>query len=225
MENLSLNYVDLFILILALLSAVLAATRGFVREVLAIGAWVGAGAATFFGLPLAQPYARQFIENEISSLIICGVLIFLTTLVLLSIASHSFSTRVKESAVGSLDRSLGFVFGIARVFLLVCGVYFLTSLFLESDDDFPDAVTSAGSFKYVKVSTEKFLSLFSKSYTSGAEDFGRDSRQFIDDAAETQRQLEQLNKLRPSGDGDQSETPAYDQDERSDLENLIEDNQ
>ena len=44
------------------------------------------------------------------------------------------SGRVKESALGTMDRGLGFLFGLARGALLVCVAYIIATWFWENDE-------------------------------------------------------------------------------------------
>ena len=54
-----MTWVDLVALAVLAVSALLAFMRGLVREVLGLGAWIGAGTAAYFGLPLARPQAEN----------------------------------------------------------------------------------------------------------------------------------------------------------------------
>ena len=225
MENLPINLVDIIILVLAVLSGFLAAARGFVREVLSIGAWVGALAAAIFGYEPVLPYANQVTDIPWLAAVITGAGLFLVTLVALSLISHSVSKSVKESAVGALDRSLGFLFGLVRVAFLICVVYYGLIALIYKEDPLPEMITEARSYPYIDQATRNILSLLPESFRSVLEKSGDDIRGQIDAASEAKRQLDQLNKLRPSGDQDNKKQPAYDQDERSDLEDLIQDNQ
>jgi membrane protein required for colicin V production len=54
---------------------------------------------------------------------VAGVGIFIVALILLSIISHQLSKGVRGSALSAVDRSLGFVFGIARGAVIVCLAY------------------------------------------------------------------------------------------------------
>ena len=83
------------------------------------GAWVGAAIATLYLFEFAQPVARTYIEVELIADIVAGVVLFVITLIVLSLISHALSRRVRDSALGPLDRSLGLVFGLARGAALV----------------------------------------------------------------------------------------------------------
>jgi membrane protein required for colicin V production len=125
---------DLIIIAILALSALLAFMRGFVREVLSIGAWVGAALATIYGFPLAQPYARKYIEVALFADIAAGVTIFVVALILLTILSHALSKNVRDSALGAVDRSLGLLFGLVRGAVLVCLAYLVMAWAIPQED-------------------------------------------------------------------------------------------
>ncbi len=118
--------VDGVVAVVILISAILAYSRGFVREVLAIAGWAAAAVAAFYLTPMAVPLVPEipvigeFLTDscELSTLgAFTGV--FVIALVLLSIFIPLFSSAVQRSAVGGLDQALGFLFGVLRGALLV----------------------------------------------------------------------------------------------------------
>jgi membrane protein required for colicin V production len=121
---------DIIVVAIIALSALFGFIRGFLREILSIGAWIVAGLATYFGLPYLRPFARQYISHELIADVATGIAIFLVVLVLASVISHVITRRVRESSLGPLDRSLGILFGIARgavivsVALLICDNFY-----------------------------------------------------------------------------------------------------
>jgi membrane protein required for colicin V production len=120
-----MNTVDIIVIAVVALSALIAFLRGFVREVLTIGSWLGASLATLYGFPLAQPKFEQWISSKLAADIVCGISLFLVTLVLLSILSHMVARFVRGSALTAVDRSLGLLFGLVRGAILVSLAYML----------------------------------------------------------------------------------------------------
>ena len=114
-----ISILDLAVIGVVLISALLAAVRGFTREVLAIFAWVAAAAAAWFLHPLLLPYAKQHISNPTVALVAALGGIFLVTLIMVSVITVKVSDLILDSRIGALDRTLGFVFGAARG-LLIC---------------------------------------------------------------------------------------------------------
>jgi membrane protein required for colicin V production len=120
------SYIDLGVIAVVLISAVLAMVRGFTREVLAIGSWAAAAAAAVYLRDLVEPHliGQPYMDKESVRQMAAMGLIFVVTLVLVSIITVKLSDLVLDSRVGALDRSMGFIFGAARGFLL-CVIAFL----------------------------------------------------------------------------------------------------
>jgi membrane protein required for colicin V production len=127
--SLPVSILDLVVIGVVLISALLAAVRGFTREVLAIVAWVTAAAVAWFLHPLLLPQLKNHISNPTLALAAAIGAIFVVTLLIVSIITVKFSDFVLDSRIGALDRTLGFVFGAARGFLIcVIGWVFLAWL-------------------------------------------------------------------------------------------------
>ncbi|MCG7393978.1 CvpA family protein [Microvirga sp. ACRRW] len=120
------SVLDLVVLGIVLISALLAAVRGFTREVLAIVAWVVAAAAAWYLHPAALPIAQQYISSGTVALVAAIGGIFVITLIIVSIITVQISDLILDSRIGAIDRTLGLVFGAARGFLIcVIGWAFL----------------------------------------------------------------------------------------------------
>ncbi len=123
--------IDAGVGVIIVLSAILAYSRGFVREAMAIAGWVGAAfLATIFASsaqPLIKevPILNKFLDGSCElSIIAAFAAVFAIGLVLASLFTPLFSSVVQRSALGGLDQGLGFLFGVLRGIVLV-GVAFL----------------------------------------------------------------------------------------------------
>jgi membrane protein required for colicin V production len=116
-------WLDLGVLAVLLVSGLLAMLRGFVRELLGIGAWLGAALAGLFLHPLLAPHLHPWLAPGLIANLAAGGAIFLVVLILLSLLARFLSDRVRDSAAGSIDRTLGLVFGLVRGVALVCFAY------------------------------------------------------------------------------------------------------
>ncbi len=123
MNSLPINAADLIVFVVLVLSAILAFARGFVHEVLSVVGWIGAGFASIYGFPYLKPYARKLIPVDTIADIAAGAVIFIFTMVVLSLLSKAISSSVKASALNALDRALGFLFGLARGAVVICLIY------------------------------------------------------------------------------------------------------
>lgn len=123
------SILDLVVLGIVVVSALLAAVRGVTREVLAIVAWVVAALVAWWLHPLLLPTIKQHVTSDTVSLVASIAAIFLGTLLIVSIITVRVSDLVLDSRIGAVDRSLGFLFGAGRGFLIcVIGWVFLAWL-------------------------------------------------------------------------------------------------
>ena len=150
-------YLDIFLIVVMLISGLLAMVRGFMREVLSIVAWVAAAGAAFYLFPRLLPYATQYFGgwNEwlVKGLVVGGV--FLATLIIVSIFTVKLSDKILDSRIGALDRSLGFLFGLARGLIIVV-IAFQFFIWLVPDRSQPQWVKGAKS-KVVLAGTGQWL--------------------------------------------------------------------
>lgn len=118
--------VDGGVALVILVSAILAYSRGFVREGMSIAGWIIAAVVAYVFAPRAVPLIkeipvlRDFIADSCELSVIAafaGVLAL--ALVVVSLFTPLFSSAIQRSAVGGIDQALGFVFGVLRGLVLV----------------------------------------------------------------------------------------------------------
>jgi membrane protein required for colicin V production len=139
-----ITLLDIVLIAVMLVSGLLAMVRGFMREVLSIIAWVLAAVATLYSYAKLLPYAKQYFNNDIVAAVAVIGGVFLVTLLVVSILTVRISDMVLDSRVGALDRTLGFLFGLARGLVIVV-VAFLFFSWLVPDRSQPEWVKSAKS--------------------------------------------------------------------------------
>jgi membrane protein required for colicin V production len=123
-----LTLLDFLLLGIMLVSGLLALARGFTREVLSLVAWAVAAVAAYFAIkqPDLVAFAKSnipYLDKEILAQIAVGAAAFLVALIIVSIISVKISDYVVDSAAGSFDRTLGFIFGVVRGFIFVAIAY------------------------------------------------------------------------------------------------------
>ncbi len=139
-----ITLLDIILIVVMLISGLLAMVRGFMREVLSIVAWVLAAGATLYAYAKLLPLAKQYFNNDIVAAVAVVGGVFLLTLLIVSIVTVRISDMVLDSRVGALDRTLGFLFGLARGLVIVV-VAFMFFSWLVPDRSQPEWVRSAKS--------------------------------------------------------------------------------
>jgi len=144
-----MTWVDLVVLAVIAVSALLAFSRGLVREVLGLAAWVGAVFVAIWALPLVRPRFEQwFGPNSPWTDPAAFGAVFIVSLIVLMIISRWASAMVRASPIGGLDRTLGALFGLARGAALVILAYIIAGMVVQVDR-WPDAVLQARSLPLV----------------------------------------------------------------------------
>ncbi|MET3353667.1 UNVERIFIED_ORG: membrane protein required for colicin V production [Xanthobacter viscosus] len=175
---------DIIVLTVMLISGLLAMVRGFLREVFSILSWVVAAGVTVYFQKQLLPVVKQYIAQDTAALAVTVAILFLGTLLLASIITARISDVVLDSRIGALDRTLGFMFGLARgLLLMVIAMLFFN--WLVPPEKLPPWVANAKSLPAIKSAGEWLKA------------------QLPDDPENTI-----LNKLKKPPAGEEGDTPA-----------------
>ena len=132
--------IDGIVAIVIILSAVLAYSRGFVREILSIGGWVLAAIAAYVFAPTVEPLMKEvpvlkdFLGPSCElAMIAAFAAVFAAALIIVSIFTPLFAGAVQRSALGGIDQGLGFLFGVLRGAILVAIAFIVYERVIVSD--------------------------------------------------------------------------------------------
>jgi membrane protein required for colicin V production len=147
-----MSYLDFFLIVVMLVSGLLAMVRGMIREVLSIAGWgaaAGAGLLAFFKV---VPWARaSSFFSSTNEYVLTGAIValfFIGTLIVVSIITVKVSDRILDSRIGALDRTMGFLFGLARGLLIVVVMYAFYDWFQPKSQ--PDWIREAKSLRVLQ---------------------------------------------------------------------------
>lgn len=122
-----LNNLDIIILIVVAISALIALSRGLVKEVLSIIGWVLATMAIIYLLPLVMPFAKNYIANGFIASAVSSLCILILFFIVWIYSTSGVVSKIRSSKLNGMDRALGLFFGIVRACLLVVLFYILVS--------------------------------------------------------------------------------------------------
>lgn len=114
-----MTIIDVVILVLIGISFLIGLVRGFVRETLSLITWAVALWAAFTFADRFTQHFEQFLNDPTLRLIASFVIVFIVTLVLLSLVGYLVSSVFESTGLTGIDRSLGGVFGILRGTIIV----------------------------------------------------------------------------------------------------------
>jgi len=230
------NALDIAVLAVLLLSGLFAMMRGFVQEVLSIAGWIGAALVTLYGLPQARPIALQYISSPTMADVAAGAALFLSTLLVLSIITHYIAKQVRGSMLSHLDRSLGFVFGLARGALIVCLAYMVAVWLYQPKEGsakeaagvkLPVWLTDAKTRPYLDLGADVIGAALPEAYGM-AESRAKQVDESARKAIELNRAYNNLMSPKPLGDQStpaNQATPSYSNSDRNDMNNAVRSNQ
>ncbi len=219
MEAPPINLTDAAVVLVILISGLLAFFRGLVHEVLAVISWIGAALATIYGFPYARPYATELITVPLIADMVAGVGIFLVSLVVLSVLTNFVSHRIRQSALGPLDRSLGLVFGFLRGAALIAVAWLGFNLLLPREDH-PEWITEAKVRPLVQGGAVLLVSILPERLRR---EIGEQTGTVEDGIEELQRLQDFQNLLNPPAKDDApAGEPSYNTRERDEMRRAIE---
>ncbi|MGB2492005.1 MAG: CvpA family protein [Candidatus Puniceispirillum sp.] len=147
-----LNLVDYAVVIVLVVSALFSTLRGMTREFLGILGWVISVFVAKLSAPALEPVIADIINIEGLSAALSWALPFAITVVVWFVIASLMSPGLKRAGLGSLDRWLGVVFGLARGYVIVLIAYMTAVVALDGESKLPNIVTEAYSTPYMRQS-------------------------------------------------------------------------
>jgi membrane protein required for colicin V production len=214
MENLPINGLDIGVIAVLFVGALIGLAVGFVRGGLFVLSWLGAAIATIFAFPVARPYARQYIDNELFADLAGGGALFIVTLVALFLISSLLGGWVRGSRLNALDRSLGMVSGLATMALILAVAYIAMEQVWPPSKQ-PEWVQNARSIPLIKSAAQSLNAVL-------PEDFKLMGKTAANDVSDKAKDLERFQKLvHPATGGTGTQQPGYGKRARRDLDRII----
>lgn len=156
--SMPIQWLDVILVVIMLISAFLAMLRGLTREMLSIMSWALAALAALFVYPLYRDRLRSLIQPDILADGVLIATVFVIVLIVVSLITVRLSDRVLDSRVGAVDRTLGFIFGLIRGLLLVVIAYELLIAIMPKET-LPRWVTEARSLTVIESTGKAIISL------------------------------------------------------------------
>jgi membrane protein required for colicin V production len=146
------------LVVIMFISGLLAMVRGVIREILSIACWAaaaGAALAAYYKLvPLTKAYFVQL--NELVVTIGTVAVTFLFVLIIVAILTVRISDKALDSKIGALDRTLGFLFGLARGLIIAVVVFAFYDWLSPKSDPW---IANAHSLPVLKTLRDEFISM------------------------------------------------------------------
>ena len=133
MDSLRIDPTDLAIIITILCFGLFSIFQGFIKELFSIIGWITAILLAIYSTPLISPKIEESLPSVpyISPLI--AILIVFFVYALFRILGVKLQKNIIRGNLNAINRSLGFLLGIAKGYAVICLILFITKLFLKGD--------------------------------------------------------------------------------------------
>ena len=207
---------DVIILVLIFISALFAFFRGFSLELLSISVWVISFFGSYaYGVNLIN-FFNKIINNILISTAISYVLVFLIIFVIFSFLTRKFSVFIKDSYVGLIDKSLGFIFGILRGYVIVSLCFFLFDYFYKGKRlEFIDNSKIIPVIKITNNEIFRFLKIDNKYSENLSTEIKKKSDLLFEKSIDSKLRIKKNSK---------NQENIYNESGRKNIENIIENN-
>src|ERR1700761_6413491 len=129
-----MNVTDYLVIAAVLISAIVGAMRGFLREVVALVTWLLALFVAWHFSELIEPHLGGLLSGSYVKPWAARAIIVILILMLGAAVGALLSHFVRLSIFSGLDRLLGLVFGLIRGVILI-GVFVILGQLLRLDDE------------------------------------------------------------------------------------------
>ena len=152
MDILTIDPTDLVILIIIFCFGLFSLFRGFIKELFSIVGWIFAIILATSYTPFVLSKIQVMLPSISLSPLIAGVLIALIVYILFRILGGFFQKKLGKANVSAINRSLGFLLGVAKGFALVCITIFITKTFLN-EAEYPKWLRTSKSLPLIESMT------------------------------------------------------------------------
>ena len=154
-----ISIVDLFYIIINILSLIKCYRKGFVLSILSMAKWLLAYVITLLIFPRLKPYLKGIIDNEYVLDIGLGVSIFVVVIFFVLLINKGLSKAIRYTGIGNLDTVFGFFFGFIRAYIISICLFSAVHI-VYNYDKWPKNLSKSFVFPYIQKGSNYLLKEF-----------------------------------------------------------------
>jgi|TARA_B110001452_G_scaffold254878_1_gene246807 membrane protein required for colicin V production len=155
----SLNFFDLFFVLILIYSMVQCFLKGFSLSLISFTKWIASTVITIILVPKFQPIVSEYIESDFINNVGLGAVIFICTLFLTIVIGKSLGRAVTWTGVGSIDKAFGLLFGFFKGYVISVCLFSIFNWFYPYQN-WGISAENALSFNLVKKGSEILIEEF-----------------------------------------------------------------
>ena len=161
----AITVVDYAVVFVLIVSAIFSTLRGMTREFLGLLGWVVAVVVANYARPLLEDPIADIVNADGLSAALAWGLPFAATVIIWFLLASLLSPGLTRAGLGSLDRWLGVIFGLARGYLLVLLAFIGAVLAVEGENNLPATIQNAQSTPLFSQSAQYFAEFMPDDYS------------------------------------------------------------
>ena len=154
-----ISMIDLFFLIITILSVIKCYNKGFILSLLSASKWLLAYVVTLVLFPRIKPYFKNIIDNEYVLDVTIGLTIFVLVIFVILIINKGISKTVKFVGLGKLDSIFGLFFGFIRSYV-ICVCLFSAMDIVYNYNKWPINTDKSYTFPYIQKGSIYLIEVF-----------------------------------------------------------------
>ena len=151
--NININLFDIILLIGIIISFIIGYSRGFMKETLSIINWLLAAWISFGFYQNVKIYIINYVSSPILVDAISFGILFLLSIISLTIISNFISKNIKNSLLAPLDRVLGMMFGLIRAGILIIIIIIAGNQTVWINNTIPSWIYKSSSYPIISSAT------------------------------------------------------------------------
>ena len=155
----AISLIDLFYLIITIMSVIKCYNKGFVLSLLSASKWLLAYIVTLILFPRTKPYFKNLIDNEYVLDIALGLVIFILVIFIILITNKAISKTIKFVGLGRLDSLFGLFFGFIRSYV-ICVFLFSAIDIVYNYNKWPINTDKSYTFPYIEKGSIYLIKVF-----------------------------------------------------------------
>lgn len=163
---------DIAVLLLVGAGAIIGFMRGFVHEILALGAWIAAIVIIRYQHTPVTAFLEPYVGTASGAAVLAFAILLIVPYAIVKVLANKLGSASRNSVLGPIDRVLGFGFGAVKGIIIVVMAFSILALGYDTAwgvGGRPAWITQARVYPFVNASSEAMVTMIAEQRRETAE--------------------------------------------------------